>query len=214
MASFGNCTALLPPVQAVGLVHVDDPAVFQDVVPVDDSVNARGVTTVDDSVNARGVTTVDDPFQLQGRVAVSGGVQEHYDWALALLVWIGTVGQKYYQNQTYVNTGETHQQWLNRVKRNEEVARREFWLSWNNRGNPVRRILPEDTEIAHIHAFVSILRDMCNTQRLKGIYPTVKGTSADVPLWDVIVKHYVISTYGPDALMGSHLTNQAPPLIV
>ena len=200
-----------PPLDVGGRAPVVPPIAAGGEVPVTPPVAARGTVRVAPPLDVGGRAPVVPPIAAGGEVAVLGN-ERRLDWVLALLVWIGTYGQEYYQNETYMKTGETHAVWLGRVQANRAVAWRELELAWNGRHRSVRPINP--AEVAHVNAFVTILREMCATNRLKGIYPLKKKKDVDPPLWDVILKYYVDKTYGANALMGPHLPNQAPPLIV
>ena len=182
-------------------------------VAIDPPIEAGGIGIVASPIGGGGIAPVYPPVSLKGRIAVHPGPQRHLDWVLSLLVWIGTWGQNYYQNQTCVKTKEKHEEWRQRIHANREVAWRELQLAWKERLAPDRPIDPQ--EIAHVQAFVTILREMCDPHRLKEIYSlNKKKEDVNPPLWDSILTNYIQSHYAPNAWMGPHLENQAPPLIV
>ena len=218
----GGLHPLAPAVAAGGRATVNPPLSLDGRVAIGPPIDAGGLHPLAPGMAAGGMhpippagnrAAVNPPLSLGGRVVVRGDPQRHFDWVLALLVWIGTWGQEYFQNQTSVKTREPQDLWLQRIHINRSVAWCELQLAWNADNAPDRPVEPH--EIAHVQAFVTIMRDICDTNRLKEIYPlNKKGEDVDPPLWDVMLKKYINSHYGPSALMGPHLAHRYPPFIV
>ena len=165
------------------------------------------------------------PLHLKGGVLVplqlplDGTVTRRYDWMLAFLVWIGTWGQEFYQNQTRCKNREphpleTHAEWKARLLANREIAKRELVMAWRAPA-PVRIISSDDPEVAHVDQFVRVLLEMCNLNRLMEIYPLNKeGKDVDPPLFDRLLRAYVVYHYTEEALVRPQLENICLPLIV
>ncbi len=148
---------------------------------------------------------------LFGTTATWQGAHRRYDWALALIVYIGTWGQEYFQQQTPQKTQETFQEWRERVRQERAVALEEFKRAWKHPLGALRPFDPRtDPERLHVRAFQEVVRTQCDLDRLMGISPPT-APRKDPPVWDYILRFYLSCAVGA-AARGSPLEPDKPRL--
>ena len=209
----GGAVDAAPPLHLEGEVLVPPPPTLGGTLPLPAPLHIGGVVDAAPPLHLKGGVLV--PLQLP----LDGTVTRRYDWMLAFLVWIGTWGQEFYQNQTRCKNREphpleTHAEWKARLLANREIAKRELVMAWRAPA-PVRIISSDDPEVAHVDQFVRVLLEMCNLNRLMEIYPLNKeGKDVDPPLFDRLLRAYVVYHYTEEALVRPQLENICLPLIV